>query len=136
MAPLNLWLAICKARREGGARHWMLILAAKDAENGTWYHCSGGPTLNKPYTVEIVTKRVNSHGIESLYPIGEISDKDKNKVKSTVQNTSPKFCQRWVVDVLADLERKGLVVAETSNTWYMAMENDPYSNDGAPNLEY
>ncbi|KAJ4319274.1 hypothetical protein N0V84_006465 [Fusarium piperis] len=136
MAPLHLWLAICHARDEGSARHWILILAEEGAHNGTWYHSTGGPTMNKPYKVEIQTKRVNSHGIDSHHSIAEISDKHKNKVKAAVQAISPKFCQRWTVDVLAELERKGLVPNGTSANWYLAMENDPYSDDGAPSIQY
>ncbi|CAG9941059.1 unnamed protein product [Clonostachys rosea f. rosea IK726] len=128
MAVLNLYLAICKDT--GGARHWILILAEEGAQNGTWYHVTGGPTQGRSYKLEIQTKRVNSHGIESHHLIGQINDKDKNKLKSSAQKATLRFCQRWAVDVLSDLEKKKLVAAETSNTWANYMENDPYSDDG------
>ncbi len=133
MPILELWLAVCKTRPGEEAEHWILILAEEDA-TGTWYHSTGGPTQRKGYKVELQTKRVNRHGIEAHYLIGEIPGRDKNKVKASVQNVSAKFCQRWV-DVFGDLEKKDLVPEGTRATWYQAMENDPYSNDGAPRTE-
>lgn len=127
MVDLTLYIAVCKLNATGGARHWILILAEEGARNGTWYHSTGGPTQNKPYRTDIETKRVNSHGIESLYPIAQISDKDKNKVKASAQKYPAKFCQQWVIEVLADLERKGLIPAETTANWEDQMETDPYA---------
>ncbi|KAI1143726.1 hypothetical protein F5Y05DRAFT_407132 [Hypoxylon sp. FL0543] len=131
MSTLNLYVAICKERTTGNARHWVLLLAAEGAEQGTWYHVTGGPTMNKSYKLEIQVKRVNSIGIETLTHVATIDKKDINKVKSSAQNITPKFCQRWVVDVLGDLEKKSLVPQGTQNAWFQQMEKDPYSNDGA-----
>ena len=135
MATLQLWLAICKKRPDGGARHWILMLGEEDAANCTWYHSTGGPTQNKSYKVEIQTKRFQSLGVESHHFIGDIAAKDVKKVKASVQKQPAKFCQRWAVDVLGDLEKKGLVAGDTSATWAAAMEVDPYSNDGAPKTQ-
>ncbi|KAK4235057.1 hypothetical protein C8A03DRAFT_37115 [Achaetomium macrosporum] len=132
MSDLQLVVAICKARGDGGARHWILMLAEDNAESATWYHSTGGPTQGKPYSVEIAMKRFRSQGVDKHYKIATIPAKEKNKVKAAVQNTTAKFCQRWVVDVLASLEKKTLVPQGTADTWYKAMEVDPYSDDGAP----
>lgn len=87
--------------------------------------------MDKPYVLEIQTKRVDSHGIEKNHIIGQISEKDVNKIKSSAQKVTPKFCQRWVVDVLADLKKKKLVPVGTSDGWNRSMEKDPYSDNGA-----
>ncbi|KAK8043482.1 hypothetical protein PG993_005912 [Apiospora rasikravindrae] len=108
------------------------MLGEEGAQNGTWYHATSGPTQNKPYKLEIQTKRLNSHGIETIHPITQIDPGNKNKLKASVQKTPPRFCQRWVVEVLRDLENKKLVPEGTSAGWYGAMEVDPYSSDGAP----
>jgi hypothetical protein len=131
MADLQLVLAICK-KRPGDARHWILMLAEEGAEQATWYHLEGGPTQGRPYELDIKVKRFRSHGVDKHYPIARIAAKDKNKVKAAAQNTPLKFCQRWVVDVLYTLELKGLVPQGTYQTWYHAMEVDPYSDNGAP----
>ncbi|KAI1766708.1 hypothetical protein GGR53DRAFT_464030 [Hypoxylon sp. FL1150] len=131
MSSLALYIAVCKQRPEGGARHWMLIAATSGSNNCTWYHVAGGPTQNTDYTLQIQSKRVNSRGIESHYQVADIQPKDINKLKSSAQKVTPKFCQRWVVEVLGDLERKSLVPVGTSQTWSQRMESDPYSTDGA-----
>ncbi|KAI1257418.1 hypothetical protein MGN70_000458 [Eutypa lata] len=133
MSTLKLYVAICKEHSPGGARHWILMLAPEGAERGTWYHVTGGPTQNKPYKLEIQTKRINSTGVETHHHVGNIAQKDVNKVKSSAQKIAPKFCQGWAVDVLGDLEKKSLVPRGTHNGWSQQMEVDPYSNDGATN---
>lgn len=106
MARLHLSLAICKAGAGSRARHWILILAEEGAKNGTWYHSVGGPTQGTAYKVEIQVKKVQSQGIEAHHFIGEVSASDTNKVKVSAQKVSAKFCQTWVLNVPADLERK------------------------------
>ncbi|KAK3680653.1 hypothetical protein B0T22DRAFT_445218 [Podospora appendiculata] len=116
MSLLNLTLAVCKPHGSGGARHWMHILAEDGAKNGTWYHSTGGP---------------HDPGQATPAPHGVVASSDINKVKASAQKIQAKFCQRYCVDVLGDLERKGLVPSGTYDTWYAAMEVDPYSSDGA-----
>ncbi|KAI2617666.1 hypothetical protein GGS26DRAFT_397747 [Hypomontagnella submonticulosa] len=53
-----------------------------------------------------------------------------DKVEAPAQKAAPKFCQRWTVDVLTDLERKSLVPIGTSQTWSRQIEADLYSDDG------
>ncbi|UZP38703.1 hypothetical protein NXS19_006519 [Fusarium pseudograminearum] len=137
MTSLNLYVAICKdrdtshARDTGHARHWMLVMVEEGSSSqATWYHCTGGPTQGKPYSVVIEQKPFDSKGIEKYHPIGEISS--KNKIKAAAQRIPGLFCQRWVVNVLGDLEKRGIVPEGTWSDWYVAMEVDPYSDDGAP----
>ncbi|KAK3302743.1 uncharacterized protein B0T15DRAFT_369339, partial [Chaetomium strumarium] len=117
MGDLHVVVAICK-KRPGDARHWILMLAEDDAENATWYHSVDGPTKGKPYKLDIAVKRFRSQGVDKHYKIATIPAKEKNKVKAAAQNTPVKFCQRWVVDVLAVLEKKSLVPQGTAHTWY------------------
>ncbi|KAI2782958.1 hypothetical protein F4815DRAFT_442946 [Daldinia loculata] len=131
MAYLELYVAICKVRYAGDARHWLLIAAYPGEEHGTWYHVTGGPTHDKDYKLEIQTKRVDNHKIESYYKVGNLQEVDVKKLKASAQSITPKFCQRWIVDVLKDLERKSLMSSGTGDAWYQNMEVDPYSHDGA-----
>ncbi|KAM0501066.1 hypothetical protein ACHAP8_004793 [Fusarium lateritium] len=130
MSPLNLYVAICKDRGTGGPRHWILVMAEEGSSQATWYHSTGGPTQGKPYTVEIENKRFNSHGIEKCHLIGEISPKDKNKIKSAAQRAPTLRCQRWVVNVLEDLEKRGIVAPGPASVWGAAIEDSPYTDDG------
>ncbi|KAG8672457.1 hypothetical protein FPOAC2_05847 [Fusarium poae] len=135
MSSQNLYVATCKDRGTGGARHWILIMAEEGYLQATWYHSTGGPTQGKPYSAVIENKRFRSHGIEKCDFIGQISSKDKNKIKSAAQRTPARFCQRWVVNVLGALEKRGIVPEGTWSDWLAAMEVDPYSEDGAPVCE-
>ncbi|CEI61867.1 hypothetical protein FVEN_g2923 [Fusarium venenatum] len=101
-------------------------MAEEGSSQATWYHSTGGPTQGKHYTVVIENKRFNSHEIEKCHLIGEISPKDKNKIKSTAQRTSALRCQRWVVNVLEDLEKRGIVPLGTASDWDAATEDSPY----------
>ncbi|GKU11777.1 hypothetical protein FLAG1_02368 [Fusarium langsethiae] len=131
MTSLNIYVATCKDRGTGGARHWILIMAEEGSSQATWYHSTRGPTQGKPYSVVIKQKRPNSHGIGKRDFIGQISSKDKNKIKSAAQRTPGLFCQRWVVNVIGDLEKRGVIPQGTWSDWYGATEVDPYSDDGA-----
>ncbi|KAM0216567.1 hypothetical protein ACHAPQ_009487 [Fusarium lateritium] len=130
MASFDMWLAVCKDRGTGGPRHWILMLSEEGSDRATWYHSTGGPTQGKSYKVDIDTKRLHSHGVENHYLVSKFAAKDKNKVKSAAQRAPAKFCQRWVVDVLMDLEKRSLVPAGTWQQWNGAMEADPFSDDG------
>ncbi|KAK4188479.1 hypothetical protein QBC35DRAFT_473626 [Podospora australis] len=110
-------------------RHWLLILAEEGAEYGTYYHSVHGPEPPLEYYLEIVEKRVNSRSIEYLYEVAEISAQDKGRVKRAAQSVTPRFCQRYVVDVLRKLEAKGLVPAGTTDTWAAQMEFDSLRGD-------
>jgi hypothetical protein len=127
---LTLWVAVCKAHG-GGARHWMLMLGKETEEMAIWYHVKGGPTKDRPYEAHIETKRLNSSGIEKRYAVAQIDAKHRNKLKASAQRAPPRFCQRYVVDVLSGLEAKGLVPTGTAEAWARAMEVDPYSSHGA-----
>jgi hypothetical protein len=130
MASFDMWLAVCKDRGTGGPRHWMLMLAEEGSDQATWYHSTGGPAQGKSYKVDINTKRLYNHGVECHHFLGKIAAKDKNKVKSAVQRAPARFYQRWVVDVLGDLEKRSLVPEGTWEQWNGAMEVDPFSDDG------
>lgn len=71
-----------------------------------------------------------SFGISAHYFVGEIDEKDKNKLKASAQKISMRRCQEWTVAVLRDLEGKGLVAAGTGDYWFNQVENSPYSTDG------
>jgi hypothetical protein len=102
-------LCICKPR-SNDPRHWIFMLRSENAEFGTWYHSTGGPTQGVPYKVQIQgSKRVNSHGIATTQSLGFMSPSDVNKVKSAAQRTPPQRCQTYVVELVADLEGRHLL---------------------------
>ncbi|KAM0350589.1 hypothetical protein ACHAPU_003073 [Fusarium lateritium] len=130
-----MWLAICKDRGTGGNRHWILMLSEGDSNRATWYHSTGGPTQGKPYKVCIDRKRLDSHGVDTHHRICEISAKDKNKVKAAAHRAPAKRCQRWVVEVLGDLEKREIVPEGTWELWSKAIEADPISDDGGSSTQ-
>ncbi|CAK3799037.1 Hypothetical predicted protein [Lecanosticta acicola] len=98
--------------KERGTRypHWMLMLISQGAQRGTWYHAVGGPTQHAPYSLAVqADKRLDSHGIETTELIGSIMPKDVNKFKSAAQRVKPQQCQRFVVAVVHELEKKELI---------------------------
>ena len=80
-------------------------------------------------------KRVNSNGIASSEHVGAIKKSDVNKLNASAQKVAPQFCQSWAVEVLGDLERKGLIVQGTKETWQAKMERDPYAQNQATAAE-
>ena len=135
MVKLNLWLA--KGKRRGtDPLHWILILAAENAETGTYYHVTGGPTQRTGYTLSIQSdKRFHSHGIGEHHFIGQIDERDRNRLKASTQKISPRRCQEWTVQVLRDLENKGLVSSGTGDYWNSKVEKSPYSTDGEHGID-
>ncbi|KAF5558749.1 hypothetical protein FPHYL_7340 [Fusarium phyllophilum] len=132
MSTLNLYLAISKERGQGQPRHWILMLAEENATHGIFYHITGGPMHGKPYEVAIEPKRVESHGIEKRHLIAQLLEKDRQKIKAAVRQAPPLFCQRWILNVLEDLETQGVVPEGTCSKWNEALETNPFSDDGAP----
>ncbi|KAF5231140.1 hypothetical protein FAUST_9446 [Fusarium austroamericanum] len=133
MSSPNLYVAFCKDRGTGNPRHWILVMAEEGSSSQTtWYHSTGGPTQDKPYSVVIEQKPFDSRGIEKYHLIGEISPKDKNKIKAAAQRTPAMRCQRWVVNVIEDLEKRSIVPEGTWSNWHVSIEVAPYSGDGAP----
>lgn len=119
-------------RRGKAALHWIILARPDGGMACTYYHVTGGPTQGTPYKIEIQdSKRFDSNGIASTHLVGNIKASDRNKLKASCKNFQPMFCQRWVVEVLGDMERKGLLPSGTYTTWHSNMEVDPYSNNGA-----
>ncbi|KGO78522.1 hypothetical protein PITC_067310 [Penicillium italicum] len=110
----NVYVAFCQ-RRGTDPLHWMLLLANPGSMRCTWYHVVGGPTQNREYERKIQAgKRIDSFGISRMEYVGYISASDINKVKSAVVAVPMQNCQRWMVEVLAGLERKFLIPFGTS----------------------
>ncbi|KAJ5374895.1 hypothetical protein N7517_006901 [Penicillium concentricum] len=118
----NVYVAFCQ-RRGKDPLHWMLLLANHGSLHCTWYHVVGGPTQNRDYKRKIEAgKRIDSFGISKKQYIGQISGDDINKVKSAVVAVPVQECQRWMVEVLAGLERKCLIPFGTSKDYCNQME--------------
>ncbi|KAG9496147.1 hypothetical protein J7337_012726 [Fusarium musae] len=132
MSTLNLYLVISKERGQGQPRHWILMLAEENATHGIFYRITGGPMHGKPYEVTIEPKRVDSHGIEKRHLIAQVLEKHRQKIKAAVRQAPPLFCQRWILNVVEDLEKQGVVPKGTCSKWNEALETDPFSDNGAP----
>jgi hypothetical protein len=65
---------------------------------------------------------MDSFGISRRQYVGCISASDINKVKSAVVAVPVQNCQRWMVEVLAGLERKFLIPFGTSVHYHSQTE--------------
>lgn len=131
MAPLQLLLAICNPQPGEGTGHWILMLAEDRIRDVMWYHSTGGPAQGRPYKVEIEFKKYDGCDANAYHCLGVIPDECREEVEASAQKVDGKFSQKWVIDVLDDLEKKGLIAASTADRWIPAMEVDPSSSDGA-----
>ncbi|KAJ5169561.1 uncharacterized protein N7500_002344 [Penicillium coprophilum] len=121
----DVYVAFCQ-RRGKAPLHWMLLLANPRSLRCTWYHVVGGPTQNRDYERKIQAgKRIDSFGISKKQYIGQIQARDINKVKSAVVVVPVQACQRWTVEVLAELERKCLIPVGTSADYHNQIEPTP-----------
>ncbi|RDW86932.1 uncharacterized protein DSM5745_03574 [Aspergillus mulundensis] len=113
---LDLYIAM--SNRKNCPEHWALLLCEQGAPRGKRFHIvvSRGPDLNKykyPPSVMIPTVHMNKR-IDSQYmPITEklatISADDELKVWNAHRKVKPRHCQQYVVALLEELERGGLV---------------------------
>ncbi|KAF3921812.1 hypothetical protein AA313_de0204420 [Arthrobotrys entomopaga] len=128
---LDLSIYICKPHQPNNGRHWLLMTSYPSAPTGTWYHVTGGPTQNRPYTLEIQAgKRTDSRGIDKAYKVGKISPRDVNKLKAAVQGVNDQQnCQRFVVAVVEKLEKKGLVRQGMAEYWSKQYKKSPWEVD-------
>lgn len=118
----DVYVAFCQ-RRGTDPLHWMLLLANPGSMRCTWYHVVGGPTQNREYERKIQAgKRIDSFGISRTEYVGCISASDINKVKSAVVAVPVQNCQRWMVEVLAGLERKCLIPLGASVCYHSQIE--------------
>jgi hypothetical protein len=127
----QLTIGVCTPTMEYGPSHWILMLAERDAEYATWYHSSGGPTKRRRWEVVIENGRLNSWEVDSRYYVAEISARHGRKVKASARRIPGGFCQRWVVNVLWDLEMQEVVPSGTTKRIAEVMEEDPYA-DASP----
>lgn len=99
------------------------MLVEQDAQTCTWYHVVGGPSQNRKYERKIQAgKRIDSHGISKKQWVSCILGSELGKVKSAVDAVRLQPCQRWTVEVLGGLEKKGLVPPGTSSDYRAQME--------------
>lgn len=129
---LDVYVAFCKRRSEYPL-HWMLLVANPGSQRCTWYHVVGGPSQNREFERKIqAEKRIDSHGIATKTWISNISASEAFKVKEIVDSVPLRRCQRWTTDVLAGLEREGLVPPGTSGGYQARIEPSPYEMVSPP----
>ncbi|KKZ64441.1 hypothetical protein EMCG_09576 [[Emmonsia] crescens] len=127
MSTLDVSVAFCHRRNPGETQHWMFILAIPGSTTGTWYHVTGGPTLQAGYTLHIQAgKRLDSFGIASRTVLCQISANDINKVRAAAQAVPLQRCQRWTVALLDRLEQRGLVPLGTKVRFESQIEPSPH----------
>ena len=104
----DIYIAFCNRRPNNDPLHWILLVATPGSRTCTWYHVEGNPAQG--YTLKIqANKRIDSFGIASKEYIGQIYEKDTAKLRAAAQSVPMQRCQKWTVEVLRNLERKGLV---------------------------
>ena len=90
--------------------HWLLSLQSSNSTNCAWIHSTGGPSQNRNYECSIQAKEsVDSRGIAFTSFQGNISARDVDKVIAAAERIEPQQCQLYVVAVVAELEREGLL---------------------------
>ena len=117
---LEVFIAFARKNANGG-QHWMLLTTPENSNEATWYHVTGGPTKNMPFTLEIQAgKRKDSFGIASTELIGTIADSDKNKLKAAAQSIpmpdpqQGQHCQHFVINLIEKLESKSMIDTGTA----------------------
>lgn len=90
--------------------HWLLSLQSCGVTECTWIHSTGGPSQGREYECSIqANKPVESHGIASSSLQGYVSPQEVNEVISIAKCIEPQQCQMYVVAVIAELEKNGLL---------------------------
>ncbi len=90
--------------------HWLLSLQSTNATRCAWIHSTGGPTQERSYECSIrANKAVDSRDIASTSFQGNISPRDVDKVIAAAKRIEPQQCQMYVVAVVAELEKEGLL---------------------------
>lgn len=102
---------VCYAHERGDSYpHWLLSLHSPGASKCTWIHSTGGPSQQKGYEYTCqADKPVISRGIASTSLLGTVSPRDVNKVLAASKRIEPQQYQMYVVAVVAELEKKGLL---------------------------
>lgn len=90
--------------------HWLLSLQSVGSKGCPWIHSTGGPTQERDYECRIQAKKsIDSHGIASISLQGTISSQDVDEVIAAAKRIEPQQCQMYVVAVVAELEKDGLL---------------------------
>ena len=90
--------------------HWLLSLQSPGASQCTWIHSTGGPSQGRAYECSIqANKHIESAGIASSSIQGYISPRDVGKVIEAAEKVEPQQCQMYVIAVVAELEKTGLL---------------------------
>ncbi|KAH6973662.1 hypothetical protein BKA56DRAFT_676330 [Ilyonectria sp. MPI-CAGE-AT-0026] len=134
MGRLEIYIAFGH-RRGSDPVHWMIMLRAPDSTKSTWYHVTGGPSKGTNYELVIQNnKRFKTFSVSDHCYVGGINEQDQNKVKAAAKKVPAQRCQEWTVEVLRNLEKKGLVPVGTRDYWFDRIEASPYSTDGVHGL--
>ena len=90
--------------------HWLLSLQPLGTSQCTWIHSTGGPSQGRAYECSIqANKHIESAGIASSSIQGYISPKDVSKVIEAAKGIEPQQCQMYVIAIVAELEKTGLL---------------------------
>ena len=90
--------------------HWLLSLQSPGASQCTWIHSTGDPSQGRAYECSIqANNHVESAGIASSSIQGYIFAKDVGKVIEVAKGVEPQQCQMYVIAVVAELEKTGLL---------------------------
>ncbi|KAL4875872.1 hypothetical protein BJY04DRAFT_223617 [Aspergillus karnatakaensis] len=128
---LDLYIAFGTPPPEAGPgfpQHWLLILCPPDSVWGTYYHAVGTAPVGAPYEVTIeADRRVDNFAFDSSEKICTIPAADEARVRAACESVHPVYCQSYVVDVLAILEKDRIVPFGTTANYKPRMEPSPWA---------
>ena len=107
----SLEIHVCYGHEHlGEYPHWLLSLQSPGVSECTWIHSTGGPSQGRAYECSIqANKHTGSAGIASSSIQGYISPRDVSKVIEAAKGIEPQHCQMYVIAVVAELEKTGLL---------------------------
>jgi hypothetical protein len=104
--------------RKDQPEHWVMIIVIPGDDYCTFYH-SNHEWLAWPryqlYTEPM--KRFDHYKVVNRDRICSIRESDMNKFRQACRDIEPQHCQRYVIEVLKELERKGLVPQGTGDSY-------------------
>ncbi|KAL4875893.1 hypothetical protein BJY04DRAFT_223638 [Aspergillus karnatakaensis] len=109
---LDMYVGFGICHHAAQQRHWMLILAPQGSTNCTFYHVKPDPYEYR-HCLE-VGQSLNNEDLHTVHHIGVIPAEDQKNFYAISRNIPPERCHWYLVEMLAELERAGLLYEGTA----------------------
>ncbi|KAL3459358.1 hypothetical protein BJX64DRAFT_291331 [Aspergillus heterothallicus] len=119
---LEVWVG--STDHQDQPEHWMLMLRAPNAEKCTWFHSRTDYALSfRDYTAYIDENEFFEHRqIAVKEKIGTINFEDEAVVREAAKSVSPVHCQRFIVNLIEQLELKRLIPKGNAARWKVKVQ--------------